>query len=133
MLHRTGPNGDAVGDKAAGGVALHGRRSERRTVMAMCKTECVPGRRVVWLQVPRGGYFSLDRSYPVDAVVTGVGLARVRIRVQKRTGESVERWVSPERLLPVEGESFAHAVATSRELTPEDRDFWLRVCEAEGT
>jgi hypothetical protein len=100
--------------------------------MAMSKAECVPGRRVVWLQVPRGGYFSLDHSSPVDAVVTGVGLARVRIRVQKRTGEAVERWVSPERLLPREGESFAHAVATSRELAPEDRDFWLRVCEAEG-
>ena len=40
--------------------------------------------------------------------------------------------MSPERLLPAEGESFAHAVATSRELAPEDRDFWLRVCEAEG-
>jgi hypothetical protein len=64
--------------------------------VAMSKTECVPGRRVVWLQVPRGGYFS------------------------------------PERLLPVEGESFAHAVATSRGLAPEERDFWLRVCEAEG-
>jgi hypothetical protein len=100
--------------------------------MAMRKAECVPGRRVVWLSVPRGGYFSLDRAFPVDAVVTGVGLARVRIRVQQRTGEAVERWVSPERLLPREGESFAHAVATSRELAPEDRDFWLRVCEAEG-
>jgi hypothetical protein len=52
--------------------------------------------------------------------------------VRKRTGEAVERWVSPERLLPVEGESFAHAVATSRGLAPEERDFWLRVCEAEG-
>ena len=100
--------------------------------MAMSKTECVPGRRVVWLQVPRGGYFSLDRACPVEAVVTGPGLTRVRIRVMKRTGEAVERWVSPERLLPIEGESFAHAVATSRELAPEEKDFWLRVCEAEG-
>jgi hypothetical protein len=100
--------------------------------MAMSKTECVPGRRVVWLQVARGGYFSLDRAYLVEAVVTGVGLTRVRIRVMKRTGEAVERWVAPERLLPIEGESFAHAVATSRELAPADRDFWLRVCEAEG-
>jgi hypothetical protein len=107
-------------------------RARRETAMAMTRTECVPRRRVVWCQVPRGGYFSPDRFFPVDAVVTGVGPAHVRIRVQKRTGEAVERWVSPERLLPREGESFAHAVATSRELAPEDRDFWLRVCEAEG-
>jgi hypothetical protein len=66
-------------------------------------------------------------------VVTGVGLTRVRIRVKRKTGEEVERWVSPERLLPLEGETFAHAVATSRGLAPEERDFWLQVCEAEGT
>jgi hypothetical protein len=65
-------------------------------------------------------------------VVTGVVLTRVRIQVRRRTGGFVERWVSPERLLPAEGESFAHAVATSRELAPEEKDFWLRVCEAEG-
>jgi hypothetical protein len=97
----------------------------------MSKAECVPGRRVVWCHVPRGGYFSADHYVPVAAVVAGVGLARVRIRVERATGEAVERWVSPDRLLP-EGESFAHAVATSRALAPEDRDFWLRVCEAEG-
>jgi hypothetical protein len=100
--------------------------------MTMSKAECVPGRRVVWCHVPRGGYFSWDRCVPVDAVVMGVGLTRVRIRVQKATGEPVERWVSPERLLPAEGETFAHAVATSRELAPEEKDFWLRVYEAEG-
>jgi hypothetical protein len=107
-------------------------RVGRATAMALSKIECVPGRRVVWCQVPRGGYFSWDRFVPVAAVVTGVGLTRVRIRVQTRTGAEVERWVSPERLLPPEGESFAHAVATSRELAPEEKDFWLRVCEAEG-
>ena len=100
--------------------------------MAMSRTECVPGPRVTWCYVPRGGYFSWDRCVPVDAVVTGVGSRRVRIRVQRTTGEAVERWVSPERLLPASDETFAHAVATSRELTPEDRDFWLRVCAAEG-
>jgi hypothetical protein len=100
--------------------------------MVMSKTECVPGRRVVWCYVPRGGYFSPDRYVPVEAVVTGVGLTRVRIRVERLAGGTVERWVSPERLLPIEGESFAHAVATSRELAPDDRNFWLRVCEAEG-
>jgi hypothetical protein len=107
-------------------------RVRREIAMAMSKLECVPGRKVTWLSVPRGGYFSLDRAYPVEAVVTGVGLSRVRVRVKKRTGESVERWVSPERLLPAEGETFAHAVATSRELAPEAKDYWLRVCEAEG-
>ena len=99
--------------------------------MAMSKTECVPGRRVVWCHAPRGGYFS-GIGTSRRRVVTGVGLTRVRIRVQKATGEAVERWVAPERLLPVEGETFAHAVATSRELAPEEKDFWLRVCEAEG-
>ena len=58
------------------------------------------GDRVTWLSVPRGGYFSPDRAYPVDALVTGVGRTRVRIRALKRTGEAVERWVSPERLRP---------------------------------
>ena len=37
-----------------------------------------------------------------------------------------------ERLLPAEGETFAHAVATSRELAPEEKAFWLLVCESEG-
>jgi hypothetical protein len=100
--------------------------------MAMGRSECVPGRRVVWCPAPRGGYFSWDRYVPVDAMVTGVGLRRVRIRVQRRTGEFVEHWVPPERLPPAAGESFVHAVATSRELAPEDKDFWLRVCAAEG-
>jgi hypothetical protein len=98
----------------------------------MSTAERVPGRRVVWCHVPRGGSFSPDHWVPVAAVVTGVGPARVRIRVRRAAGEAVERWVSSDRLLPAEGESFAHAVATSRALAPEDRDFWLRVCEAEG-
>jgi hypothetical protein len=98
----------------------------------MSKAECVPGRKVIWCHVPRGGYFSPDRYVPVEAVVTGVGLARIRIRVRRAAGEAVERWVSPDCLLPAEGESFARAVATSRALAPEDRYFWLRVCEAEG-
>jgi len=100
--------------------------------MAMSKTECVPGRRVVWCRIPRGGSLSPDHPDPVAALVTGVGLRRVRIRVTRTTGEPVERWVSPERLLPAEGESFAHAVATSRELAPQEKAFWLLVCEAEG-
>jgi hypothetical protein len=68
----------------------------------------------------------------VEAVVTGVGLTRVRVRVLGRSGETVDRWVSPERLLPIEGETFAHAVAASRELAPEEKAFWLLVCESEG-
>jgi hypothetical protein len=101
--------------------------------VTMNKAECVPGRRVTWCSVPRGGVFSWARCVPVEAVAAGVGLRRVRIRVQRAKGEPVERWVSPERLLPAAGESFAHAVATSRDLAPEEKDFWLRVCEAEGT
>ena len=100
--------------------------------MALSKAECAPGSRVIWCHVPRGGGFSWDRCVPVEAVVTGVGIRRVRIRVQRQPGEAVARWGSPERLLPAAGETFAHAVATSRELAPAERDFWLRVCAAEG-
>ncbi len=98
----------------------------------MQRIECVPGRRVLWCRAPRGGAFSWARHTPLEATVTGVGLARVRVRVARATGGAVERWVSPARLLPREGETFAHAVATSPDLAPEDRDFWLRVCAAAG-
>jgi hypothetical protein len=96
--------------------------------MAMSKAECVPGRRVAWWAIPAEPW----GTYPVEGEVTGVALARVRVRVRKANGEVVERWVDPRHLSPAEGESFARAVATSREPAPEDRDFWLRVCEAEG-
>ena len=100
--------------------------------MALSKAECAPGSRVIWCHVPRGGGFSWDRCVPVEAGVTGVRIRRVRIRAQRQAGAAVARWVSPERLLPAETETFAHAVATSRELAPEERDFWLRLCAAEG-
>jgi hypothetical protein len=96
--------------------------------MTMDKRECVPGRRVAWWAIPAEPW----ATYPVEGEVTGVGLARVRVRVRRATGEVVERWVDPRHLSPAEGESFAHAVATSPQLAPDDRDFWLRVCEAEG-
>jgi hypothetical protein len=96
--------------------------------MAMDKRECVPGRRVAWWAIPAEPW----GTYPVGGEVTGVGPARVRVRVRKATGEAVERWVDPRHLSPAEGESFAHAVATSRGLTLEEKAFWLRVCEAEG-
>jgi hypothetical protein len=70
----------------------------------MTRDECRPGRPVTWLSVPRGGYFSADRPYPVDGEVTGLGATRVRVRLRKRGGEPVERWLDPKHLTPREGE-----------------------------
>jgi hypothetical protein len=82
--------------------------------VAMRKAECVPGRRVAWWAIPSEPW----GAHPVEGEVTGVGLARVRVRVRKATGEAVERWVDPLHLSPAEGESLAHAVATGPQLAP---------------
>jgi hypothetical protein len=66
----------------------------------MTRDECRIGRAVTWLSVPRGGYFSPDRPYPVDGELAGLGATRVR--VQRRSGELVERWVDPAHLEPRE-------------------------------
>jgi hypothetical protein len=68
------------------------------------RSECRLGQAVTWLSVPRGGYFSPDRSYPVDGEIAGLGATRVRVRVRKRSGEAVERWIDPARLRPREEE-----------------------------
>jgi hypothetical protein len=67
--------------------------------VAMRKAECVPGRRVAWWAIPAEPW----GVYPVEGEVTGVGPARVRLRVRKATGEVVERWVDPRHLSPTEG------------------------------
>lgn len=57
----------------------------------------VPGARLTWLHVPRGGY---GFAWPVDAEVLLVGPKRARVRVALASGETVERWVSRESLVP---------------------------------
>jgi hypothetical protein len=68
----------------------------------MTRSECRLGQAVTWLSVPRGGYFSPDRPYPVDGEIAGLGATRVRVRVQTRSGEPVERWLDPAHLRPRE-------------------------------
>jgi hypothetical protein len=64
------------------------------------RDECRLGRAVTWRSVPRGGYSSPDRPYPVDGEIAGLGAARVRVRT--RSGETVERWIDPKNLQPRE-------------------------------
>jgi hypothetical protein len=71
----------------------------------MTRSECRPGRAGTWPSVPRGGYFSPDRPYPVDGEIAGLGATRVRVRVRRRSGEAVERWIDPARLRPREEEA----------------------------
>jgi hypothetical protein len=52
---------------------------------------------VTWKHQPRGGYGYIFR---VPATITAVGEKRIRIRVQKVSGEWVEKWVRPENLEP---------------------------------
>jgi hypothetical protein len=70
----------------------------------MTRDECRRVRAVTWCSVPRGGYFSPDRPYPVDGEIAGPGATRVRVRVRTRRGEAVERWVDPAHLEPREAE-----------------------------
>jgi len=55
-----------------------------------------PGQKVVWKHIPRGGY---GYVIPVPAEVVRVWVARVTIRVQKASGEYVNRVVKPESLV----------------------------------
>jgi hypothetical protein len=55
------------------------------------------GEHVTWLREPRDGYGS---TVPVDTEILGLYPMRVRIRVAKRSGKLVERWVRPAHLIP---------------------------------
>jgi hypothetical protein len=54
-----------------------------------------PGQGVSWLQALRGAHGTL---WPADGVVVRAGPKRVLIRLRRRTGETVERWVRPASL-----------------------------------
>jgi hypothetical protein len=59
------------------------------------------GDHVIWMHVPRGGYFSRDRYYPVEATITLLsGQHTATIRVQLRNGRYVERRVRIVNLRP---------------------------------
>lgn len=55
------------------------------------------GQAVTWIYTPRGGY---GWPIPVDGIVIAVTSKRVKVEVQKRSGEMVQRWVTPDRLKP---------------------------------
>lgn len=54
-----------------------------------------PGDKMTWMYTPRGGY---GFSYPVNAEVVKVNAKTVRVRVQRRNGQVVERNVKTESL-----------------------------------
>jgi|GEM_PF-2888269 hypothetical protein len=54
-----------------------------------------PGDQMTWLYTQRGGYGFV---IPINAEVVKVNAKMVRIRVQKVSGEMVERTVKPESL-----------------------------------
>jgi hypothetical protein len=54
-----------------------------------------PGDRVIWAREARGGYGYVER---IPAEVVAVTPSRIRIRAQRKSGETVERTVRPESL-----------------------------------
>ena len=61
----------------------------------MDRVQIQKGQQLTWIYTPRGGY-----GWPilVDAEVLSVGKSRVKIQVQKVSGELVARWVDAENL-----------------------------------
>jgi len=58
------------------------------------------GQELTWLHTPRGGY---GYVIPVNAVITKIGRKRVQVKIAKRNGEKVLRWVSPTSLRERDG------------------------------
>lgn len=58
-------------------------------------SEITPGQQLTWLHRQRGGYNWIQ---PVDAEVLKVSRTRVKVLVQRTSGEQVARWVDPANL-----------------------------------
>lgn len=58
-------------------------------------TRFLIGDAVVWSRLSRGGY---GYVVPVNGIVRRIGIKRVKIAVELKTGETVERWVNPDHL-----------------------------------